>query len=466
MGNSIGFSGLGSGIDFDLIRNAIISSRSRSVSLLQNKINDYSGRIDALKTLNTGLAGLISTSEALVNRDLGFERSTTTSDATIATASAEANTAVGTYDLDITRLASNLTQTSRSYASEDDTVLVGASTTATFELRLGGASEGTEITIDENNNTLAGLRDAINAADAGVNATIIDVTGDGTGNQLVLTSEETGSAGRVELVETSATGTEADLAITSVNPVSGDFSELDAQFSINGLDITRGSNVVDDAVSGVTLTLKETGSTTVSVVEGTDIQNRLLNFINQYNKIQDFVEEQYATDDIGRPTGALAGDTTFRSVQQQLRNTLRTVSEDNGGALTTLADIGVNVLEDGRLELDAAVLNERLDANPSDVQALLYGATENDTGIFHAFETTANALGDDITGSVQVAIDGYQTSIESTNATIESRLQYIEQLNQSLIRQFAAADAAIGQLNGQGAALNGIIDSLNSNNDN
>ena len=466
MGSSIGFSGLGSGIDFDLIRNAIISSRSRSVSLLQNKISDYSGRIDALKALNTGLAGLISTSEALVNRDLGFERSTTTSDATIATASAEANTAVGTYDLDITRLASNLTQTSRSYASEDDTVLAGASTTATFELRLGGASEGTEITIDENNNTLAGLRDAINAADAGVNATIIDVTGDGTGNQLVLTSEETGSAGRVELVETTATGTEADLAITSVNPVSGDFSELDAQFSINGLDITRGTNVINDALSGVTLTLKETGATTVSVVEGTDIQNRLLNFINQYNKIQDFVDEQYATDDIGRPTGALAGETTFRSVQQQLRNTLRTVSENNGGSLTTLADIGVNVLEDGRLELDSAVLNERLEANSSDVQALLYGATENDTGIFHEFESIANALGDDITGSVQVAIEGYQTSIESTNSTIESRLQYIEQLNQSLIRQFAAADAAIGQLNGQGAALNGIIDSLNSNNDN
>ncbi|MEZ5308551.1 MAG: flagellar filament capping protein FliD [Pyrinomonadaceae bacterium] len=466
MASSISFSGLGSGIDFDTIRDAILASRSRSVSILQSQITDYSGRIEALKTLNTGLAGLKTAADALVNRDLGFARSITTSDASVATAQAASSTAIGTYDLDVTRLASNLTQNSRNYTSEDAAVLFGAATEATFELRKGGASEGVEITIDSENNTLAGLRDAINEADAGVRASIIDVNGDGTGFRLVLTSDETGSAGRVELVETTATGTDADLGITTVNPVSGDFSELNAVFKINGIEVTRGTNVIDDTVGGVTLNLKDTGQSTISVVAGTDIQNRLATFVNQYNAIVDFVGEQYNKDSLGRPTGALAGEATLRSVYRQLKDVVRTVSGNNGGTLTSLAEIGIKTQSDGKLEIDSVVLNERIEAGGEDVRALLYGLTESDKGIFQQVQDVAENLGDSISGTVQLAIEGYQTSIETISGSITKRLEYIDRLRETLTRQFAAADAAIGQLNGQGTALKGIFDSLNNNNQN
>lgn len=462
MSNGVSFSGLGSGIDFNLIRDAILASRSRSVTLLQSQVKDYGGRIEALKALNTGLAGLTTASQALTNRTLGFGRATTTSDASIAVAQAASSTAVGTYNLNITRLATNLTQVTRSYASKDTAVLAGAATEATFELRKGGAAEGTAITIDSSNNTLAGLRDAINNAGAGVNASIIDVNGDGTGFQIVLSSDETGAAGRVELVETTTTGTGADLSISAVNPSSGDFSELNAVFSINGLQVTRGTNVIDDTISGVTFTIKSVGSTTISVVSGNDIENKLRTFVNQYNAIQDFIKEQYKKDSLGRPTGALAGESTLRSAQRQLRDVLRTVSENNGGSLTSLADIGVKVVEGGRLDLDTSILNERLAANPADVRAVLYGLTETDTGIFQQVETIVNGLGDSISGSVQVAINGYQSSIETTNKSITKRLGALDRLRISLTRQFAVADAAIAQLNGQGSALTGIIDSLNA----
>lgn len=464
MANGVSFSGLGSGIDFDLIRDAILASRSRSITLLQGKVSDYGGRVEALKTLNTGLAGLITASEALTNRDLGFGRATTTSNASIATATAAASTAIGSYALNVTRLASNLTQTSVAYASEDEGVLKNPNKPATFELRTGGSAEGVEFTIDSSNDSLAGLRDAINAADVGVNASIIDVNGDGNSYQLVLTSEETGSAGRVELFETSNTKTIDEIGLSSVNPVSGDFAELNSLFSINGLQVTRGTNTIDDAISGITLNLKEIGESTVAVVAGIDIQNRLQTFVNQYNAIQDFVDEQYNADSLGRPTGALAGDSTLRAAQQQLRNVLRTVSENNGGSLTSLSDIGVKVVEGGRLELDVAVLDEQLSANTDNVRAVLYGLTETDSGIFQSVLSVAEGLGDSIIGSVQVAIEGYQSSIETINGSINNRLEYIDRLRDSLTRQFAAADAAIGQLNGQGTALKGIIDSLNNNN--
>ncbi|NNE98803.1 MAG: flagellar filament capping protein FliD [Pyrinomonadaceae bacterium] len=464
MGNEISFSGLGSGIDFNLVRDAIIASRSRSITVLQNKVNTFNGRIDGLKELNAGLAGLITASESLTDRTLGFGRATNTSAAAIATAQSEASTTIGSYNLNITRLASNLTQSSRSYASEDTAVLAGGATSATFELRKGGSAEGVEITIDSASNTLAGLRDAINAADAGVTATIIDVQGDGTSNQLVLTSDETGSAGRVELVETTATGTLADIDLTTVNPSGGNFSDLDAEFSINNLTINRSSNVVSDAISGVTFTLKDVGSTTISVTESSDIENKLRSFILAYNSVQGFIGGQYETDATGRPTGILAGESTTRSVQRQLRDIVRTTSDTNGGNLTNLFELGVTVDENGQLDLDTAVLNERLADSSEDVRSLLYGATESDTGIFQQVESITKSLGDSITGSVQTAITGYESSISNLGKTISSRLENINRLRDSLTRQFAAADAAIGQLNGQGTALANIIKSLEPRN--
>ena len=460
MASGISFSGLGSGIDFDLVRDAILSSRSRSITRLQSKANLYNNRIESLTELNAGLAGLLTATQSLTDRDLGFGRATNTSDASVGTAIAADSTAIGSYNLNITRLATNLTQTSRSYATEDTSVLAGGATTATFELRKGGSSEGTEITIDSSNNTLAGLRDAINTADAGVTATIIDISGDGTTNQLVLTSEETGSAGRVEIVETTATGTLTDLNLSSVNPSDGDFSKLDSQFSINNLTLTRSSNSVDDAIEGVTFNLKEVGSTSISVTQSSDIENKLRSFVLAYNTVQEAINSQYQTDERGRPTGTLAGDPTLRSVQNQLRETIRTISNDNGGTLTGLTQLGVTVSENGLLELDTAVLNERLTESTEDVRSLLFGATESDSGVFKQVESIVEGLSDSITGTVQTAINGYQSSVETINKSITNRLEYIDRLRDSLTRQFAAADAAIGQLNGQGTALTNIIKSL------
>ena len=139
---------------------------------------------------------------------------------------------------------------------------------------------------------------------------------------------------------------------------------------------------------------------------------------------------------------------------------VRTRSEDNGGNLTNLFELGVEIDENGLLELNTAVLNERLADNPEDVRSLLYGKTESDTGIFQQVESLTKSLGDNITGSVQTAITGYESSISNLGKTISSRLDNINRLRDSLTRQFAAADAAIGQLNGQGTALTNIIKSL------
>lgn len=462
----LSFSGVGSGIDFGVIRDAILAQRSRPIVLMQNKANEYTTKIDSLKQLNTALASLTTASEALTNRDLGTGRSTTTGDANIVSATASSSANLSSYDISIARLATNLTQSSRSFSSTTTPILANGASEATFELRKGGAATSDiSVTIDSTNNTLAGLRDAINAKNAGVTASIIDVRGDGTGQQLVLTSKETGAAGRVELVETSSTGTLTDLNFGSINPPDGDFTKLDASLSINGLTITRPTNTVSDAITGVTFSLKKAGSTTVGVTQSTDIENKLRTFVTAYNAIQEIVASQYKKDSKNRPTGILAGDSTLRTVQQQVRDSLGASSEDNGGLFTSLTEIGITRGEDGKLTLDSSAFNEKLRSNPDDVKALIFGKTENDEGIFERFFAASKGLSDSVTGSVQNAISGYEGSLKSLNENIAKRSEAISRLRNSLIKQFSIADAAIGQLNSQGSALTSVIKSLQKSSD-
>jgi flagellar hook-associated protein 2 len=463
MAGSINFSGLGSTIDFGKLTEAILAERSRPLAKLQTKSADYTKRSDALKQLNTQLAILTEAVGALTKGDLGTGRQASSSASTIATSTATTTAATGTLSLTVTRLATNLTQASRVYAATSSAVLAGGATTATFELRKGGASTGTPITIDATNNSLAGLRDAINNAKAGVTATIVDVDVAGTQNKLVLTSTATGEAGRVQLVETTATGTAADLNLTSLNPpgATTDFSALDASLTINGLTITRSTNSISDAVSGVTLDLKGAGAANITVSASTsDLSEKISTFVKAYNDVQDFIAAQYTKDSQGRPTGPLAGDPTLRTVLEQLRSAVGASSTTNGGAFTNLTQIGTGRDGSGKLTLDSTVLNDKLANSPGDVQALLSGKTASQTGLAHSIYDTYSKLSDSLTGVVQTAIKGYQDSIKSLDKSIAARLARLDTLRDVLTRQFAAADAAISQLNGQSTALASLIKAL------
>lgn len=196
------------------------------------------------------------------------------------------------------------------------------------------------------------------------------------------------------------------------------------------------------------------------LTRSTDIENKLRGFINAYNAVQDFVNAQYKKDSKNRPTGILAGDPTLRNAQQQLRNAVGAISSNNGGSLEALSQIGISVTTEGSLEIDSTVFNDKLKSNPEGVRALLFGKTANDKGLFQAIHSITSGLSDSVTGSVQTAISGYETSVKSLNDTIAKRLENINRLRDSLTKQFSVADAAIGQLNSQGTALTSVIKSL------
>lgn len=453
------FSSLGSGIDFSAITDAIVSDRSRPIRQLVTKQASFRSRVDALKQLNAKLITFSDTVKALSDKTLGSGKTASSSNSTAIIATATNTASNGTTNVEVVRLASSLAQASTSFASSQSTVLANGATSATFELRKGGATTGTQITIDSSNNSLAGLRDAINAANAGVSAQIVDVSGDGTQNQLVLNSTETGTSGRVELVETSSTATATALNLRNLNPPTGSLSQLDSEIKIAGLTVNRSGNTVSDAISGVTLNLKDLGTTKISINnDSAGLKGKLGSFVDAYNDLQEFINNQFKTDDKGKATGILVGDSTLRIVQQNLREVATKKATNTGGDFSSLSQIGITKDSKGKLNIDQTILNDKLSSSLGDVQALLSGKTTNQFGL----SKELTAVGDNLQSSVKQAITGFGNSIENIDKTIAAQQERLQDLRTSLTRQFSIVDAAIGQLNGQGTALSNVIKSLDT----
>lgn len=466
--SSLGLTSYSSGIDFGVLIDAIIARSSLPLQQLQSQRSVMQARVDALRELNSRLIKLTDAAQALSNETISSARAASSSNPSVATATASDGATPATVNLTVTRLATAFAESSRSFSSPDDPVLAAGATTATFELRKGGASSGPSITINTTNNSLAGLRDAINAANAGVTATIVDTSGNGTEYQLVLTSIETGASNRVELVETSGTGTDANLNLRALNALGSppDYSLLDAEVSVNGLTVHRATNKISDVLAGVTFELSATGTTTVNVTNDTQsIIDKIKAFVDAYNSVMDFIRSQQ-NDPTGKAGGPLAADGTLRFVERSLRDALSAPAPSNGGAFTNLTEIGIGRDEQGKLTLDQATLSDRLKNSFNDTVALLAGKTSSNVGIFDQILSSSSSLSDQISGTVQSAIKGYTDSVSRLDKLIADQQARLDALRQSLTRQFAAVDAAISQLNGQGTALSNIIKSLQPQNNN
>ena len=198
------------------------------------------------------------------------------------------------------------------------------------------------------NNSLYGLRDAINAAGAGVTASVVNTGSGATPYQLVITAKETGT-GITGGVVTLAAIDNADLSATTVDPALGITggaltgtiaaptgltgglqsgaaeTAKDAVFSINGIQLTRKSNVVTDAAEGVTFTLKQgnqTGSTTLTVAQDkTTATNGMQDVITKFNTLLKVYKDASAStkdSDGAVIQGALSNDATSRTIISQI----------------------------------------------------------------------------------------------------------------------------------------------------
>ncbi len=233
--------GIGSGLNISAIVSSLTSGVRRGADhQLTNQQNTLDAQVSAYGTFTAALDTLQLALPALEDPSQLAAFSATVADKNIASANTGSDAVAGTYSLLVNNLATVATATSAALSS---TAAVG---TGTLTIAVGGSS--TAITIDSTDNTLSGIAAAINSTpNAGVSASVIATTG---GSRLVLTGTSTGAANQITVTPSGGDGGLASLALTTV-------AAQDANYTINGFAATSGSNVVANAVSGVTLDLQQ-----------------------------------------------------------------------------------------------------------------------------------------------------------------------------------------------------------------
>lgn len=380
-------------LDVPTLVSQLMAVERRPIDTLNTQITSYQTKISSFGTLS----GLVSSFQTAA-QNLGTtlqKLAATPSDPSVFSATAGSTAVPGNYTVEVSKLAQSQSLVAAGQASSTAAIGNGTATTVTFDFgTIGGGTlsngvysgaaftsngNGTaSITIDSTNNTLEGIRDAINAAAMGVTATIVN-DGSGTPYRLALTSGSSGASNSMKITTSGGDGSIDSLLAydpAGTQNLTQTIAAQNADLTVNGIAITSASNTVSEAIQGVTLTLTNTTAAPASLTiarDTTAINTAASGFVDAYNALAGQIKSRSAYATNGSAGGALAGDGTLRVMQDQLRSIFNTPA--SGGTLTSLAEVGIAFQKDGSLSLDSSKLNSAISANFSDVTNLFSSST-------------------------------------------------------------------------------------------
>ncbi|MFB2764847.1 flagellar filament capping protein FliD [Marinobacter shengliensis] len=370
---SISSLGIGSGVlTSDLVEQLVAAERRPTEVRLDQKTERTEALISAYGMLRSAVTELRLPMRQLGSADAMKSFSATSSGSSIDVSVDASKASRGSYSLDVKSLAQSQALASRDVFGDRDATSVGR---GTMTLQVGDKS--TNITIDSSNDTLQGLANAINEANAGVSAGVIDT---GNGFQLVLSADETGEANAVNIsvTEDGAAPGLSRFAFDTADPDNVDgmrqtIAASDAVMEINGVEIRRATNTIENVVDGLTFNITGEGKSTIKVEQDTAaVAERVQAFVDKFNELQGTIRELSSFDSETGQGSILTGDSTVRNIQNQLKRVLTDIIPGLEGAnVRSLADVGIGTdFRTGELQFDSQKFQQQLRENPDDVTAL------------------------------------------------------------------------------------------------
>lgn len=441
-------SGVGSGLDVKGLVSQLMAVEQRPLTLLSQKEAGFLSEISSLGSVQGALSSLQSAAQSLATAGTA-SYTTAVGDSTVLTATADSTAVAGSYSITVNALAQGQKLVSPAITGvASTTAAIGTGSATTLTVTLGTltgvftpdpAKTPVTLTIDSTNNTLAGMRDAINAASAGITASIIN-DGGATPYHLVLTSNSTGAANSIKLATGGAAPDPTIAALLDYDPAAPtpNFAVLqaaqDASFIVDGVTIASASNIVTGAIQGVTLELAKEPGTAVSVAvmrSSTNLVSALNVLVSAYNSANKTIASTTAKG------AMLQGDWAVLSLQRQVRSILGSV-QTAGGTYTTLSQLGITFQKDGSLALDSSKVSAAVAANIGSVSALA-------AALGSAVKSAVSAMVGS-SGPISSRTDGINRSIKDIGVRrtdIQRRLDATQARYQA---QFSALDTLMSSM--------------------
>lgn len=458
--------GVGSNLDVNGIVSQLMAVERQPLTLLAQRESSYQAKLSAYGTLKGALSAFQTAMQGLADGTKFQAATAKAADASILTATAGGNAVPGSYSVEVQQLAQQQKVHSGGFADASSAVGSGTLTIqyGTYDsganaFTLNSAKSAQTITIDPSSNTLSGVRDAINAANIGISATIIN---DGTSDRLVVTGKDTGAANGFRIIASDDDGTDLDAAGLSqiaFDPIAaaGSGKNLtqvqaaqDAKLQVDGIAISKSSNTITDAIEGVTLNLLKTntGSPTMLDVarDSAGVKASVEAFVKSFNSVNQTLTSLSAYNAATGQGAILQGDSATMSIQSWIRSTLSaSVSGIPGSAdsITSLSQIGVAFQKDGSLALDSAKLQTALDNNFDDI-ASLFSVRGKPTDSLVAYDgaSSKTAAGNYAVTVTQLATRASLTGSQAAGLTITAGVN--DQLNISADGVVASITLAAG----------------------
>ena len=366
--------GISSGLDVELLVTQLVAADiGGPARRLDSQEASYLSKVTALGSLKGAVSGFQGVLTGISSGSTYQGKSASSTDATSVGITASKGARPSNYSVSVSALA---TAQSLALAGSTFTSISDAVGTGTVSITDGAAT--TAVTINSNNNSLAGLADAINASSAKATANIVN---DGSGYRLLLTADETGLANALTItVSSDSDGNDTDNAglsrFASAN-LTQTVAASDAAFTVNGLAMSSSKNTVTTAIEDVTLTLNKisaSGETVnLSIADDTSsISTSFNGFLKGYNDLMKTLNELSGYNSATGRGSVLTGDATIRTLQSNLRSLVNSEVENYFGPQKSLADLGVTTsVSDGTLSVNDTIFSSVLSNNPLDVANVL-----------------------------------------------------------------------------------------------
>ena len=443
---SITSAGVGSGLNVESIVSQLMDVERIPLRRLQQKQTQVEAQISAYGQLKSSLSKFQSAMQDVGSASALKLFKTTSSNESVLTATASSAAKLGVYNVEVVRLAENHKMAS---VEKLDTDTFGGAAGDSLSIQVGSDPANT-LTIDMSTaKTLGDIRDAINnaATNPGVSATVIH--GNNGMGKLVLTAKDSGSANALTLSYGGAI-TSATLGFSTVNNIAGNTALLDAEINLDGYNITRSSNNINDVISGVTLNLAAASpGTTVTVGIERDIdkvETAVKGFVDAFNELRASIKTLRQ--------GQLEADSSLLQIERQIFSVLNTPA--SGGTYSVLSEVGLTMQKDGTMALNSADLKTALQGDFNAVSDLF---AADGRGFANRLDTLADTwlTTGGLIESRTNGLDSRKKTLLKQQDAMQRRLVTTEE---RLRARFAALDSLVGQLQSTGNFLSRQLSQL------